>query len=205
MTIWLRFFHQKKGRIILYGHQLNGNLLAIYDFLIQHDNRNLKVYYLTLDPAYYRHLKQNNINALHTGSLLDMAKVGRAGAIITDHGMHTLILYRYLTAIKFIDVWHGLSYKGFDAKSFKHLHGHDEVWVMSESMKQFYINDFGFREQRVKVTGYGRVDKLVLNNFDRASILKKYGLYSKTYSFFVVTIPLAILNNIKYTVSSLIM
>ena len=47
---------------------------------------------------------------------------------------------------------------------------------MSESMKQFYINDFGFRGQRVKVTGYGRVDKLVLNNFDRASILKKYGL-----------------------------
>ncbi len=174
VTIPARIF-QKKNTVILYGHKLNGNLLAIYDFVIDRD-RKLEVFFLTMDPAYYKHLKQEGVKVLHMGSILDMATVTRASAIITDHGMHTLILYRYLTSIKFVDVWHGLSYKGFDSQSFNHLHGHDEVWVQSETMKQFYVNDFGFSEDKVRVTGYGRADRLILAEYDRGAVFEKYGL-----------------------------
>lgn len=165
----------KKNVVILYGHKLNGNLLAMYYFIIMNAPQ-FEVYFLTMDPDYFRQLKKEKFKTLHMGSISDMGTVARAGAIITDHGMHTLILYRYFTSIKFIDVWHGLSYKGFDSQTFKHLHGHDEVWVQSETMKHFYANDFGFSEGQVKVTGYGRADRLILGEYDRNEILKKYEL-----------------------------
>ncbi|MDT8303279.1 MAG: CDP-glycerol glycerophosphotransferase family protein [Sedimentisphaerales bacterium] len=166
---------QKENSVILYGHKLNGNLLALYDFMLA-KNGDLEVFFLTMDPAYYKQLKQADVNVLHMGSVSDMAAVAKAGAIITDHGMHTLILYQYLTSIKFIDVWHGLSYKGFDAQTFRHLHGHDEVWVQSETMRHFYIHKFGFSNKQIKVTGYGRSDRLILGEFDRNAILEKYEL-----------------------------
>ncbi|MFW6271606.1 MAG: CDP-glycerol glycerophosphotransferase family protein [Desulfosalsimonas sp.] len=174
LTLPLRLL-KKKNIVILYGHKFNGNLLALYDF-IRIQRPEFDVYYLTMDPAYYQQLKQENVKVLQMGLISDMTKVARAGAIITDHGMHTLILYRYLTSIKFIDVWHGLFYKGFDMQTFKHLHGHDEVWVQSETMKWFYINKFGFSEDQVRVTGYGRADRLFLRDYDRGAILEKYGL-----------------------------
>lgn len=173
-TMPVRTF-QKKAIVILYGHKLNGNPLALYDFITE-KNEPFDAFFLTMDPVYHKQLKQESIKVLHMGSLSDMATVAKAGAIITDHGMHTLTLYRYLTSIKFIDVWHGLSYKGFDAQAFRHLHGHDEVWVQSETMKHFYINKFGFSKKQVKVTGYGRADRLILGEFDRNTILEKYGL-----------------------------
>lgn len=164
-----------KKNLILYGHKLNGNLSALYDFVTD-QNLNFDIFFLTMDPRYYRQLKEEGKNVLHMGSVSDMARVSRAGAIITDHGMHTLILYRLFTSIRFIDVWHGLSYKGFDAQTFKHLHGHDETWVQSETMREFYVNKFGFSENQVKVTGYGRADRLILGQYDRSAILEKYRL-----------------------------
>jgi CDP-ribitol ribitolphosphotransferase / teichoic acid ribitol-phosphate polymerase len=50
------------------------------------------------------------------------------------------------------------------------------VWVQSETMKYFYVHKFGFSKKRVKVTGYGRADRLILGEFDRNAILAKYGL-----------------------------
>ncbi len=176
-TMPVRIF-QKKSIVVLYGHKLNGNLLALYDFVTE-KSESFDAFFLTMDPVYYKQLKREGINVLHMGSLSDMVTVAKAGAIITDHGMHTLILFRYLTSIKFIDVWHGLSYKGFDAQSFRHLHGHDEVWVQSEMMKHYYIHKFGFSKKRIRVTGYGRADKLILGEFDRNAILEKYGLVDR--------------------------
>jgi len=152
VTMPSRVFQKKNNAIILYGHKLNGNLLSIYDFIMER-NSGLEVFFLTMDPAYYRQLKQDGVEVLHMGSVSDMAKVARAGAIVTDHGTHTLILYRLLTSITFVDVWHGLSYKGFDSGTFKHLHGHDEVWVQSETMKWFYINNLALRKNRSRSPG----------------------------------------------------
>lgn len=173
-TIPLRIFG-KSPTIILYGHKLNGNLLAFYDYLTN-NNTGYECYFLTMDPVYYRLLKHNNIKALLMGSISHMFIVSKAIVVITDHGMHNLFLYRLLTSIKFIDVWHGIPFKGFNSQTFKHLHGHDEIWVSSETMKDIYVTKFGFREAKIKITGYGRVDRLVLADFDRLALLDKYGL-----------------------------
>lgn len=165
----------KKDIIILYGHKLNGNLLALHDYIIEM-RPEFSVYYLTMDPGYYEQLKQEKNNVLYAGSITDMAKVAKAKVVISDHGLFGLRLHQLLTSMKFVDVWHGIPYKGFDSQSFKNLHNHDQVWVSSEAMKDIYTNKFGFKKERVKVTGYARVDRLVTGDYKRKDILSKYGL-----------------------------
>lgn len=161
--------------IIFYGHTLNGNLKAFYDYLLK--KRGYMPYFLVLDKHYYYRLKkqskdpQNILNAL---SAKDMLVVAKADAFITSHGLHMFFILRFLTNIKFIDVWHAVSYKGFSDNGFNHLHGHDQVWVSSKDMKELYIKRYGFKQEQIKVTGYGRTDQLVNGSLDKQKIIEKY-------------------------------
>lgn len=162
-------------KIIFYGHTLNGNLKAFYDFLL--DQPGYKPYFLVLDTDYYARLvkKANHpetiLNAL---KMKDMMVVARSNVFITSHGLHLFSILRLLTNIKFVDVWHAVSYKGFDKKDFKHLHPHDEIWVSSEYISKMYKGRFGFRADKVKITGYGRTDKLVDGSLNKKEIISKY-------------------------------
>ncbi len=173
----LKLRKNKKKNIIFYGHTLNGNLKAFYDYLLEKKGYN--PYFLVLDQAYYYTLKSSAdypetvLNAL---SLADMLKVAKADAFITSHGLHLLNPLRSFTNIKFIDVWHAVSYKGFGYKEFDHLRAHDEIWVSSEEMRIMYINRYGFEVAKVKVTGYGRTDLLVGNKLDKKAIVEKYSI-----------------------------
>ena len=169
---------KKPEIVLLYGHKLNGNLSALYDYILA-NKPELEVYCLTLDPAYYSQLKSDGIRALHMGSLTDMAIVARGSLMVTDHGLHTLRLYLLLTSMKFVDVWHGIPYKGFDADTFKHLHKHDQVWVSSEHMRDIYEQQYGFSKEQLKVTGYGRVDRLFLGDYKKDEILSRFELKNR--------------------------
>jgi len=57
-----------------------------------------------------------------------------------------------LTDMKFIDVWHGIPFKGFDADDFRALHDYDAVLVASPSMKSMYEGKFGFDSARSLLT-----------------------------------------------------
>ncbi|MBN1331468.1 CDP-glycerol glycerophosphotransferase family protein [Candidatus Dojkabacteria bacterium] len=161
-------------RIILYGHKLNGNLLAFYKY-IKENQKDYEIYYLTMDPDYYRNIREKH-SVLLCLKPADMIKAARAKCFVTDHGLHSLSIYKKFTNIKFFDVWHGIPYKGFDQDDFAPLHNYDQVWVSSPSMKNIYVSKYGFNEEKVKVTGYARTDPLVNNLYNRQEILKKYGL-----------------------------
>ena len=163
----------QKPLVILYGHQLSGNLKALYHEWLNGHQHAFDCYFLSLDPEYSRQLFEQNVNVLRCQKLSDMLLVGRADAIITDHGLHAMSVLMKLTNIKFIDVWHGIPYKGFIAEDFLVQHDYDEVWVSSDLLKEIYQTTFGFRPDIVHNMGYARVDKLFLRSSPAHDLLEQ--------------------------------
>jgi len=175
ISLPFRLFKPRKPIIILYGHKLNGNLIAFYEYMEREHGKEFDMYYLTMDRKYFKEVKQN-FRSLSSENPIHMIKVARSSAFITDHGLHSLIIYHKLTSIKFFDTWHGIPYKGFDEEDMKALHNYTQTWVTSKSMQKIYINKYGFDKSRVKVTGYARVDAMAANTYDKKDLLRKYGV-----------------------------
>lgn len=172
--LFRKFFKSQRNKhIVLYGHKFNGNLKALYDGALE---EGFRFYFLTMDPAYYVELKKQNIKVLFGLKLSDMLKVGQASLVISDHGLHGLILLLKNTDIQFVDVWHGIPFKGFDSDDFKVQHQYTETWVASEYLKHLYINKFGFNESKVKALGYARTDVLVNKDRDIKTLKKSIGI-----------------------------
>jgi CDP-glycerol glycerophosphotransferase len=156
-----KFFKRpQKPIVVLYGHQLSGNLKALYDQWRQSHSSEFDCYFLSLDPEYSAQLHRQGLRVLQCNRLRDMLMVGRCDAIITDHGLHAMSSLLRLTDIKFIDVWHGIPFKGFVPEDFLVQHRYHEVWVSSPLLKDIYQRQFGFAPEKVIDTGYARADKL---------------------------------------------
>ena len=159
LAVLLRRFIASNNQVVLYGHKLNGNLGAIYRESLKYDE--LSLTYLTMDYPYYRQLKRQGISVVWAGSPQALKLIVRAKALISDHGLHSLVLLLDYSSLRFIDVWHGIPFKGFDKDDFKVQHRYDEIWVASEFMADLYEKKFGFKRQKLKATGYARTDVLV--------------------------------------------
>ncbi len=166
-----------KPKVILYGHKLNGNLKSLYDH-IHNDNKgpDITLHFLTMDPVYYRILKREGSSAILATKPECIKHLIKTDCIISDHGLHSLELLLKLSNIKFIDVWHGIPFKGFDKNDFKIQHQYDQVWVSSKKLKQLYTDNFGFNKDKIKVTGYGRTDLTLKATKNRTEIKAKLGL-----------------------------
>lgn len=165
----------RKNTVVLYGHKYSGNLRALADHCSAHHS-DMPMYFLTLDGLYYKELRTAGIKVLSMTSLKDMVRVARSQVIITDHGLHTLVWYRAFTNIKFVDVWHGIPYKGFVPADLDFLYNHDEVWVSSPGIKKAYVEQFGFPADIVMPVGYARVDPLVNRSYSAKRLRKAYGI-----------------------------
>lgn len=193
-TFWIILFipvhylSKRTNSVLFYGHKLNGNLFSFYKYLEEKEAYSLKIAFITLDRHYHHNLTSNNLNSLLLLNPIHVIKILRSKIIITDHGMHNLILIRKLTRIKFIDVWHGVPFKGFDSNDFKSLHDHYEIWVSSEKLKDIYVNQLGFKQNKVVSTGYSRVDMLINKSYDKKEILKKYNIPEK-YDKYILMAP----------------
>ena len=179
----------QKKRVILYGHKLSGNLLAIHQALRASHALDVDVQFLTMDPDYHRELLVHGESSVLATSPACVAMLAHADAMITDHGLHVLLPLLWFTSIKFIDVWHGIPFKGFDADDFRVQHRYDEVWVASPLQRQLYIDKFGFDPDIVHVTGYGRTDQLVRREGDIDAIKCKLGLDPTTCGKLVLFAP----------------
>jgi len=146
--------------VVLYGHQLSGNLKALYEEWQDNRADEFDCAFLSLDPAYGPQLAATGVNVLRCGVLTDMLRAGRASALVSDHGLHAMSPLLYLTGMCFVDVWHGIPFKGFTPATFRVHHRYREAWVSSPLLKTLYVDRFGFRADRVQALGYARVDKL---------------------------------------------
>lgn len=181
LGLGIRSLPKRKGcrPVILYGHKLNGNLLAFYSYLTAARDEALMPVFLTMDLNYHRKLKDAGINSCWACSASCAALLGHAAALVSDHGLHSLQplrpLYRRM-GLYFFDVWHGIPFKGFDADDFQVQRRYDEAWVASDLNRRLYLEQFGFEPKKVAVTGYARTDKLVQPTPSLMEVRRKLGL-----------------------------
>lgn len=151
----------KNRTIILYGHKLTGNLLAIYNHWEKKYKQDFELKFLTMDVTYYQQLKADGVNVVLTSNLKQtVLLLTPVSAVISSHGLHTMEWLINRTNIKFFDVWHGIPFKGFDSDDFGVQHNYDETWVASPLSAKLYAERFGFPQNMVEVTGYARTDQL---------------------------------------------
>ena len=175
LAVLLRRFIASNNQVVLYGHKLNGNLAAIYRESLSY--KELSLIYLTMDYRYYRQLKNEGVSVVWAGSPQGLMLLVKAKALISDHGLHSLVLLLDYSSLKFIDVWHGIPFKGFDKDDFKVQHRYDEIWVASNFMADVYEKKFGFKRQKLKAIGYARTDLLVnLGTISRAELMREYDI-----------------------------
>ncbi len=182
IALVVRPFKKKEALAILYGHKLNGNLKAIYDYHKSRINPTIELVYLTMDPKYHHELETQGIDTICGMSFAGARAISSAKCIVSDHGLHTLELALYFSDIKFVDVWHGLPFKGFDKLDFRTIRNFDETWVTSRLIKELYTNKFGFKKNTILVTGYARTDLLLRKTKSRSEILDRVGLANHTKS-----------------------
>jgi len=152
--LWRPFYgrsRKKTTTVVLYGHKLNSNLLAIYRFLRATHREAIEPVFLTMDLAYYRRLRANGDSACLAIAPACASVLARADAVISDHGLHSLQIMLGRSNIRFFDVWHGIPFKGFDAEDFRIQHRYDETWVPSPLLADLYTQRFGFAPEQVKI------------------------------------------------------
>lgn len=162
LSLLIRPFVKSPTKVVLYGHKLNGNLKAIYQESENH--KDLNPYYLSMDYRNYKELKNDGVRVIWGGSIKAISVLANTKIIVSDHGLHCLIILLKCTGIKFVDVWHGIPFKGFDKNDFKLQRQYDEVWVTSPYLAKLYEEKFGFQKEKLKIIGYARTDKLVRKN-----------------------------------------
>lgn len=85
---------------------------------------------------------------------------------------------KYFKPGKWVDLWHGLPFKGFNFKLFiENMNRFDKICVASDWFKETYFS-WGIKKNKLVVTGYARTDKLVNININRNEILRKLNLPS---------------------------
>lgn len=166
----------KKPIVIFYGHQFAGNLKALYIEWQLHNQEDLDVYFLTLDPVQFASLKSQGIQARACYRWDVMYTLACTSIIVTDHGLHAMFPLTRFTNIVFIDVWHSIPFKGFVPGDFTLQHRYDEIWVSSERVKTLYSTRFGFDAKRVHSLGYARTDKLFRQKAPEPGFRKHFGI-----------------------------
>lgn len=165
--------------VVLYGHKLNGNLLALHRKLDSSAGYGLRPVFLSMDGAYLQELRRDGIECCHAALPACASLLADAKAIVSSHGLHSLGLllgpYRKL-GLRFYDVWHGIPYKGFDADDFRLQRRYDETWVASDLCRALYVDKFGFDAPRVVATGYARTDRLVQPSEEQGALRASLGL-----------------------------
>jgi CDP-glycerol glycerophosphotransferase len=186
------FLRSRDGAIVLYGHKLNGNLLALHRYLQSNPETGLRPVYLSMDHDYVRELRSRGVDCRWASGPDCAGLLAQARALVSDHGLHALgpwrAIYRKL-GLLFFDVWHGFGFKGFDADDYRTLHGYDEVWVASETQREQYIRMAGFDPTIVRPTGYGRIDALVKRSLDANAVKRNLRLDPATCGKLVLFAP----------------
>lgn len=171
--ILLNLVHVKDGSIVVFSHTLGGNSSAFIDWV--QNNTTKKIYFLTDDPEQYRRLKNLNssFRILSIQNTRDIEILVRSSIIITTHGpIYLKSWLKHKNRPKFIEVWHGVGFKGSLSTIYKQLNDYDRIFVSSNSFKEIYRKE-GICSKRMVVTGYARTDKLIkLKEIDQDTLFK---------------------------------
>lgn len=99
----------KTTTVVLYGHQLNGNIKAFLDYCVE-NKKNIDIYFMA-DPWYIKKLNARELGLkglLNMSKFSDMLVVARSDIVMTTHGLHLFFKILKHARPRFIDVWHGI-------------------------------------------------------------------------------------------------
>jgi CDP-glycerol glycerophosphotransferase (TagB/SpsB family) len=174
-SVPFRILKPRNTKRIVFFYQMHGNNQALMEYIKKHDS-SIDMYFLAF-PKYLKIYRgKHELPTLNMLNPIDMIRVAKSDVVITNYGALTLQYLAKWTSLKFVDVWHGLPMlKNQTPKIMDYLNDYDEVWLSSPDMKEFYQTRYQLRS-RLEVTGYGRVDKLVTDSYDRNKVCEKYQL-----------------------------
>jgi CDP-glycerol glycerophosphotransferase (TagB/SpsB family) len=180
------FRNKKKKKQIVFYDQMNGNTKSFVEYLLQQKSNEYDIYYLAF-PEMQRIFSSVPIGTKRLNPLkfLDMLTVSQSDVVISAFKPDMLVFYQFFTSIKFVDIWHGVPYRGYTENHFRDFKRYDQTWISSEKMRKFY-DLWGWDKDKVKVTGYARIDDLATANYSRNKLRQKYGVDPKFYKVVVI-------------------
>lgn len=95
---------------------------------------------------------------INPGTWAGAKELVSADVIVTSDRLRTLGIVLHGTAIPFVDVWHGISFKHIKRPGF--LRHYSEIWVSSDYIKELYQQKLNVPKEKLKVTGFSPADPL---------------------------------------------
>lgn len=174
----VQFKTKSKNIIILYGHLLDGNLKALFEYSLNDKNKEYEMSYLTLDSHSYVKLKREyEVGILCGNKFKNIQKVVEAKCIITSHGPMALYVLRFLRPnTHFIDVWHGIAFKDYRPIELSDMQFYKAYFASSESFKNFYVKYRGYDKNKVFSLGMAKHDFLFSSASRQNEIIKDLGI-----------------------------
>ena len=152
--------HEIRPVVMLYGHSLSGNLSAFLKFA-QSQALPYDVYYYTIDGREFARLVKKGDQNIILGTTVHSCRLLlNASCLMTSHGPGIMVLLGFLAPhMKYVDVWHGISFKGYSRDDFKgSILRYDRIFVSSDHQRENYLHRYGFSVSQICVTGYAQVD-----------------------------------------------
>ena len=154
---------EKPSVVMIGNHSLSGNLQAFYEYARDADDLPYRVKYATIDRDEYHTLAKtyDPRDLLLATRLADMAEVMRASCIMASHGPGIfMLLHKLRPRLHFIDVGHGMGFKGFFPRHFKSMRFYTATFLSSQHVLGIYRDLYEWRPEQLLVTGYARMDRL---------------------------------------------
>lgn len=175
--LYIVIFRKPKSNIKLIAIQTpayEGNLLAIANKLKLENG--IRLYWISYaNKDFLKKLKQDGWEAY---SDLDITKIPlfyNTQVYIGTIGFGN-IPTKYFKPGKWVDLWHGIGFKGEIMLDFKkQINRYNITCLTSEFFAKRYIEE-GCLPEKVRFTGYPRTDSLVKSNLNKKEILKKFNI-----------------------------
>ncbi len=187
-AVYSIFARRKRNRKIIAcaPTYLNGNVKAIYDFIIKDQRFNdCDIYWIAHNADELKDLKTRGIKAFLDRDILRIPRFFKTGVWITDHGaannpLHWLYAWKIMSIKKikgnsaWIDTWHGMATleEAVEGRA-KMLKYYDIGFVSSEFLRHYYSSKEDGILDKLKVTGFPRTDPLLEDSFNKQEIIKE--------------------------------
>jgi CDP-glycerol glycerophosphotransferase (TagB/SpsB family) len=189
------FLKKRKKEIVGFASTyFKGNIKYLYQEM--KDYEDVKVYFVTGDREELNRLRSYNVNAYYFMDIMRIplflkTKVwvtstspghipflGRGYVFFSKHRILNILsghfFWMKVHESKWVDVWHDFGFKNVGRA--KMLRDYNVGFVNSTFFKQYYSSKERGISDKLKITGYPRIDPLITKAWDREKILKELGI-----------------------------
>ena len=160
------------------GDYFYGNSKSVYlEYQKKVQQGEVILYWAVADRTKSRQWKKEGVNPLWKFSITKLPLFLKTNVWVGDHGPGDFPVKKHKKSF-WVQVWHGIPFKGFAGNPLtkKYFNIYDLHPVSSQWLSDYYIEGIGVDPERVAVTGYPRIDRLINPFYDRAKIIEELDL-----------------------------